>query len=207
MLTIIPMESASFIEEREIIDLGMTRMRGLHNAENVMAAVAACHSIGVPFTDAAEALLGFTPPQHRCEWICSIEGVEYLNDSKATNLHALDSALRSQTKPVVLIAGGKEKGLVYEELLERLEQKVQVSIVYGEIAGKLCELFSSVIPTHRVETLDEAVPLAHSLAKAGELVLLSPGTSSFDQFVGYEARGDHFRALVEALKESEKNPK
>jgi UDP-N-acetylmuramoylalanine--D-glutamate ligase len=183
-----------------VIDLADTRMRGLHNAENVMAAVAATHSLGVKFHDAAEALLGFAPPLHRCELIRTLDGVEYLNDSKATNLHALDSALRSQTRPVVLLAGGKEKGLEYDELLERLEEKVHSAIVFGEISPKLETLFSKVVPTASVETLDEAVALSQKHAHVGDVVLLSPGTSSFDQFPGYEARGDHFRELVLALK-------
>ncbi|MGJ8671379.1 UDP-N-acetylmuramoyl-L-alanine--D-glutamate ligase [Rubritalea sp.] len=184
----------------QIFDLSQTRMRGLHNAENVMAAVAATHSLGVRFSKAEEALAGFAPPLHRCELIRTLDGVEYLNDSKATNLHALDSALRSQTRPVVLIAGGKEKGLVYDELLVRLEEKVHSAIVFGEISSALEQLFSKVVPTTCVETLDEAVALAQKYAYAGDVVLLSPGTSSFDQFSGYEARGDHFRKLVHALK-------
>ncbi|MFC5050210.1 UDP-N-acetylmuramoyl-L-alanine--D-glutamate ligase [Rubritalea spongiae] len=183
-----------------IFGLSNTRMRGLHNAENVMAAVAATHSLSVSYAQAEEALLGFAPPLHRCELIRTLDGVEYLNDSKATNLHALDSALRSQTRPVVLIAGGKEKGLVYDELLERLEEKVHSAIVYGEIGAALELLFSKVVPTACVNSLDEAVALSQQYAHAGDVVLLSPGTSSFDQFSGYEARGDHFRELVLALK-------
>lgn len=186
--------------DQVIIDLQRTRMRGLHNAENVMAAVAACHSLGVQFAVAAQSLEGFAPPLHRCELIRTLDGIEYLNDSKATNLHALDSALRSQTKPIVLIAGGKEKGLVYEELLERLKEKVRAAIVFGEIAPSLERLFSQVVTTSGVETLDQAVALSQDYAHSGDVVLLSPGTSSFDQFSGYEARGDQFRKLVLALK-------
>ena len=90
-----------------------TSLRGLHNAENTMAALAACQTFGISAAAMREALHGYAPPPHRCELIRTLDGVEYLNDSKATNLHALESALRSQTRPVVLIAGGKEKGLDY----------------------------------------------------------------------------------------------
>ena len=183
-----------------VLDIQSTRMRGLHNAENVMVALAACRALGVSFETSAEALKGFSPPLHRCELIRTLDGVEYLNDSKATNLHALDSALRSQSRPVVLIAGGKEKGLDYDELLTRLEEKAHSAIVFGEIAGALKETFSKAVPTEIVETLDEAVKLAQKSAKFGDVVLLSPGTSSFDQFAGYEARGDHFRELVHKLR-------
>lgn len=179
-----------------VLDIKSIRMRGLHNAENVMVALAAGRALGVDFAVAAEALKGFSPPLHRCELIRTLDGVEYLNDSKATNLHALDSALRSQSRPVVLIAGGKQKGLNYDELLTRLKEKVTIAIVFGEIADQLLQTFSKAVPTERVETLDEAVTLAQKAARFGEVVLLSPGTSSFDQFSGYEQRGDHFRELV-----------
>lgn len=186
--------------ETRVLDLSSTRMRGLHNAENVMSAVAACHALGVSYQVAEEALRGFAPPLHRCELIRTLDGVEYLNDSKATNLHALDSALRSQTRPVILIAGGKEKGLDYDELLIRLQEKVASAIVYGEIGQKLESLFSTVIPTVSVTSLAEAVSISQTHANPGDVILLSPGTSSFDQFAGYEARGDHFRELVHKLK-------
>lgn len=183
-----------------ILDIHSTRMRGLHNAENVMVALAAARALGIGFAIAAEALKGFSPPLHRCELIRTLDGVEYLNDSKATNLHALDSALRSQSRPVVLIAGGKQKGLDYDELLTRLQEKVQTAIVFGEIAEPLQKTFSQAVTTVRVVTLDDAVKLAQKSAKLGDVVLLSPGTSSFDQYSGYEARGDHFRELVLSLR-------
>lgn len=185
--------------EQVVIDMQSTKLRGTHNAENVMAAMAACQFLGVESEVAAVALEDYAPPQHRCEWIRTLDGVEYLNDSKATNLHALDSALRSQTRPVVLLAGGKEKGLEYGDLLGRLEQKVRTVIVFGEIGPSLTGIFSEVVPCECVETLSEAVALAQQNAKDGDVVLLSPGTSSFDQFRGYEARGDAFRSLVQDL--------
>ena len=193
-------ENQIYFSGQPVLDLSVTHMRGLHNAENVMSAVAACHALGVSYEIATDALRGFAPPMHRCELIRTLDGVEYLNDSKATNLHALDSALRSQSRPVVLLAGGKEKGLEYEELLARLEEKVHSAIVFGEIAQPLASIFSKVVPTEVVSTLDEAVVLAQKHAHLGDAVLLSPGTSSFDQFSGYEARGDHFRMLVNNLK-------
>ncbi len=192
--------SVIFNGSERVLDLESTRMRGLHNAENVMSAVAACHALGISHSVAESALQGFAPPMHRCELIRTLDEVEYLNDSKATNLHALDCALRSQTRPVVLIAGGKEKGLEYDELLSRLEEKVNSAIVFGEIAQSLKATFSKAVPTSVVETLDQAVALAQKSAVRGDVVLLSPGTSSFDQFPSYEARGDHFRKLVQKLK-------
>jgi len=183
-----------------VIDLMQTRMRGLHNAENVMAAAAAAVALGVTHDQVLGALQGFAPPLHRCELIRTLDGVEYINDSKATNLHALDSALRSQFRPVVLIAGGKEKGLDYAPLLGRLKEKVHDVIVFGEICNALHDVFSESVPTHQVATLEEAVKLSQQLSSHGDTVLFSPGTSSFDMFAGYEARGDAFRTAVQALK-------
>ncbi|MFT5905158.1 MAG: UDP-N-acetylmuramoylalanine--D-glutamate ligase [Cryomorphaceae bacterium] len=185
---------------KPLLDLSHTRLRGLHNAENAMAAIGACLKMGVAEEMIAPALAGFAPPMHRCELIRTLDGVEYLNDSKATNLHALDSALRSQSRPVVLIAGGKEKGLDYKDLLPRLKLHVHHAIVFGEISDQLKKLFSQVVETHLVATLTEAVQLSTKLAKHGDAVLLSPGTSSFDQFKGYEHRGDVFREAVLKLK-------
>lgn len=188
------------VDHSAVVDMRVTRMHGLHNAENAMAAIAACHCLGVSYEVISDAMHGFAPPLHRCELVRTLDGVEYLNDSKATNLHALDSALRSQSRPVVLIAGGKQKGLDYSEVLPRLEKHAHAAIVFGEIGASLHGLFSKVIPCHLTHTLGEAVLWAQQLAKHGDVVLFSPGTSSFDQYSGYEARGDHFRTLVHELK-------
>jgi UDP-N-acetylmuramoylalanine--D-glutamate ligase len=146
-----------------------------------------------------ESLHGYAPPPHRCELIRTLDGVEYLNDSKATNLHALESALRSQTRQVVLIAGGKEKGLDYTPVIPLLRAKVIAAVTFGQIARPLAGLFSEAVPTQAVQTLADAVAAARELAPRGSTVLLSPGTSSFDQFSGYEQRGNTFRDLVHQL--------
>lgn len=177
-----------------------TSLRGLHNSENVMAAMAAGWALGVPVDNMREALHGYVPPPHRCELIRTLDGVEYLNDSKATNLHALESALRSQTRPVVLIAGGKEKGLDYSPVVPLLREKALAAVTFGQIARPLAEMFSHAVPAESVITLADAVNAARSLAPRGSTVLLSPGTSSFDQFSGYEQRGNAFRDLVHQLR-------
>ena len=177
-----------------------THLRGLHNAENTMAAFAACDSFGISPHLMREALQGYVPPPHRCELIRTLDGVEYLNDSKATNLHALESALRSQTRPLVLIAGGKDKKLDYASLLPLLTEKALAVVTFGQIARPLAALFSTVVPCESVSTLADAVATARSLAPGGSTVLLSPGTSSFDQFTGYEQRGNVFRDLVHQLR-------
>ena len=124
------------------------------------------------------------------------------DSSKATNLHALDSALRSQGRPIVLIAGGKQKGLDYSDLLRRLKETTKAVVVLGEIASELKNTFAplaDIVPVTEVETLEEAVNEARALATSGDTVLFSPGTSSFDMFAGYEQRGDCFRAIANNL--------
>ena len=177
-----------------------TSLRGLHNAENTMAACAACHSLGISPQVIREALHGYAPPPHRCELIRTLDGVEYLNDSKATNLHALESALRSQHRPVVLIAGGKDKGLDYAPVLPLLTEKALAVVTFGQIARPLAALFSPVVNCEAVSSLADAVATARGLAPRGSTVLMSPGTSSFDQFSGYEQRGNAFRDLVHQLR-------
>ncbi len=177
-----------------------TSLRGLHNAENTMAALAACQSLGLSAPMMREALHGYAPPPHRCELIRTLDGVEYLNDSKATNLHALESALRSQTRPVVLIAGGKEKGLDYASVVPLLAEKALAAVTFGQIARPLADLFANAVSCQAVSTLTDAVKAARSLAPRGSTILLSPGTSSFDQFSGYEQRGNAFRDLVHQLR-------
>lgn len=177
-----------------------TGLRGLHNAENMMAALAACQVLDISALTMREALHGYAPPPHRCELIRTLDGVEYLNDSKATNLHALESALRSQTRPVVLIAGGKEKGLDYTSVVPLLTAKALAVVTFGQIARPLADLFSQAVACESVSDLSAAVATARSLAPRGSTVLLSPGTSSFDQFTGYEQRGNAFRDLVHQLR-------
>jgi len=183
--------------KNQFIALSDTRLRGAHNAEDLMAACAVVDGLTPEL--ARSALKDYRPPAHRCELVGILDGVEYLNDSKATNLHALESALRSQTRPTVLLAGGKEKGLDYRPLAPLLSEKVIQLVSFGEIGPALSQVFSEILPCQSVATLREAVKAAQKSAPRGSTILLSPGTSSFDQFQGYEERGEAFRSLVIAL--------
>lgn len=176
-----------------------SHLRGKHNAENAMAAIAACLSLGVSKETIVLAFDGYAPPRHRCELVRTLDGVEWLNDSKATNLHALESALRSQTRPVVLIVGGKDKGLDYRPVLPLLSDKARAAVTFGQISGPLAELLSHAVLVEPVITLGEAVDAARRHCERGGTVLFSPGTSSFDQFSGYEERGDTYCQLVHKL--------
>ena len=172
-------------------------LRGLHNIENVMAACAVVENLTPEL--AQSALRQYRPPSHRCELVGESGGVEYINDSKATNIHALESALRSQTRPTILIAGGKQKGLDYQSLIPLVQDRTKQMVCFGEIGPELAKTFQRSIRCETVETLDEAVSLAAKSATPGDTVLFSPGTSSFDQFRGYEARGNAFKMAVQKL--------
>jgi UDP-N-acetylmuramoylalanine--D-glutamate ligase len=144
-------------------------------------------------------LCAYEPRPHRCEFVRQIEGVDYVNDSKATNLDALEKALLAQSKPVILIAGGKDKGFSFEPLRRLVQGKVRSTILIGEMAERIARDWSGALKTELASSLADAVERAHAAAKPGEVVLFSPGTSSFDMFRSYADRGDQFRALVQAL--------
>ncbi|NNE93325.1 MAG: UDP-N-acetylmuramoyl-L-alanine--D-glutamate ligase [Verrucomicrobiales bacterium] len=183
-----------------VLDYRKTRLNGKHNAENVMAAMAATHSHGLEFNAMVETICGFQAPPHRCEVVCEVSSVTYVNDSKATNLHALESSLRGQEEPVVLIVGGKDKGLDYSELSGLIPDAVTKVICIGEMATRIAEAWHGRADCKIADSLESAVALAASSAKPGQVVLFSPGTSSFDMFSGYEERGEVFRKAVYDLK-------
>ncbi len=181
---------------KALMSLRGTPMEQAHNAENCMAAILACRAVGLSDEEIAEGIHSFSPPGHRCETVAEIDGVLWLNDSKSTNLHSTEAAVRSQTRPVILLAGGKDKGLDYSAINPLLQQKAKLCISFGQIAGQLEQTFAPVCRTVRVETVEEAVAAAAAEAERGDVVLFSPGTSSFDQFTGYVQRGQCFRSAV-----------
>ncbi len=182
------------------VDLTRTRLRGLHNTENVMAACAAIDCLGLRWTAPPEELLAdYHPPSHRCELIRDLDGVGYINDSKSTNLHSLETALSAFEQPLILIVGGKDKGLDYSEVKRKLAGNIKLCLTIGEIGRDLAEQFTSEVQTQYCPTLEEAVQQAHAAAETGDYVLFSPGTSSFDMYASYVERGEVFRSLVNTL--------
>ena len=175
------------------------RLRGRHNMENILAALAAGRAFGLEFDGMMKTLESYEPPRHRCELVRTLDDREYINDSKATNLHALESCLRSQDRPIVLIAGGKEKGLDYTPLAATLTGRVHAMVLIGEIAPSLHQSFSPQLPCHMAKDMAEAVSLARAASRPGDAIILSPGTSSFDMYTGYGQRGDVFCEAVRNL--------
>jgi UDP-N-acetylmuramoylalanine--D-glutamate ligase len=182
-----------------VLRLSDTKLRGSHNIENLMATLAVGLTRGLSFEQMVPPLCAYDPRPHRCEFVRQIDGVDYINDSKATNLAAVEKALLSQTKPVVLIAGGKDKGFDFDTLRPLVGEKVRATILIGEMADRICRDWSQVVQCEIAHSLADAVERAHRTARSGETVLFSPGTSSFDMFKSYADRGDQFRALVHAL--------
>lgn len=182
-----------------VADFSRTRLRGRHNAENLMAAMAAGHLLGIPWETMAEAAREYRAPRHRCELVAVVDGREFINDSKATNLHALESCLRSLSEPVVLIAGGKNKGLDFSPLRDSIARMTTHVIAIGQLRDHLQEVWGKVTQVETCDTLEMAVHKGYELSVPGQIVLLSPGTSSFDMFSGYEERGEVFTRAVQRL--------
>ncbi|HWL51986.1 MAG TPA: UDP-N-acetylmuramoyl-L-alanine--D-glutamate ligase [Chthoniobacteraceae bacterium] len=182
-----------------VLRLADTRLRGLHQVENLMAALAVGAVRGLDFAQMSEALASYAPLPHRTEPVATVDGVEYVNDSKATNLDALEKALLSETRGVVLIAGGKDKGFSYDPLTPLVAEKVRRVVLIGEMAGPIARSWGDKVPCETAASLKEAVEKARREARSGEVVLFSPGTSSYDMFSSYVDRGNQFRRCVEAL--------
>jgi UDP-N-acetylmuramoylalanine--D-glutamate ligase len=192
-------EGAIVYQNKPVLRLTETKLRGLHNIENMMAALATGMARGLPFEKLVPPLQSYEPQPHRCEFVRQVNGVDYVNDSKATNLDAVEKALRAQSKPVILIAGGKDKGFSFEPLRALVQEKVKSSVLIGEMAERIARDWKGAVRTELATSLADAVERARAAAKSGEVVLFSPGTSSFDMFKSYADRGDQFRALVQSL--------
>lgn len=180
-------------------DASSIRLRGKHNMENILATLASGWILGIGFAPMLKAIEAYEPPAHRCELVRELNDVEFINDSKATNLHALESCVRSLERPIVLIMGGKEKGLDYTQLRQAIPGKVKSIVTIGEIGSKLFQQFRDLVPCQQAPDMITAVELAAQQAEAGDAVVLSPGTSSFDMYSGYAERGEYFRTAVMAL--------
>jgi UDP-N-acetylmuramoylalanine--D-glutamate ligase len=174
---------------------------GVHNRENAAAATAAARATGLGDDEIAAALRSFPGVPHRLELVAEIDGVRFVNDSKATNTAAARRALTAFDAPLHLILGGSLKGERFDEFAQDVARSdVVVAYVIGEAAGPLAEdLASAGVPFRLSTTLERAVAEAAAAAQPGEVVLLSPACASYDQFEDFEHRGEEFRRLVENL--------
>jgi UDP-N-acetylmuramoylalanine--D-glutamate ligase len=205
--TIIP-KKVAVSAESELMNFGSfsinqsdTTLKGPHNIINTMSAVSAALFAGVSETDIRAALKTFKNAPHRLESVATIRGVEFVNDSKATNVDSVIYALGSYNQPLVWIAGGIDKGNDYNLIKEQVQKKVKTLICLGKDNEKLKGFFGPIVnEIYETQTVKELVRLALKAAKEGDVVLLSPACASFDLFKNYEDRGDQFRAAVLELK-------
>lgn len=186
-----------------LLNISSMKLVGIHNAENVMAAIAISEAVGVPSDLYVEVIKGFDAIEHRIEYVDTIDGVIYYNDSKGTNTDASKKALEAMERKTVLIAGGYDKGSEYDDWVEAFGDKIKCLVLLGATKEKIADTakkhgFTNII---MVESLKEAVRKAAENAKAGETVLLSPACASWDMFKSYEERGRLFKDFVRALKE------
>lgn len=188
-----------------LLDLQKIQLRGPHNAANLMAAFGAGIALGADTARMAAAVGDYTPPAHRCELIGTRGGVRWINDSKATNLDAMEQAIRSVEGSLILIAGGKDKGFEFAPIAPLVRERVALAILIGEMRHRIARDWQGV-PTIMAESLEEAVSTAAAKAAPGSSVLFSPGTSSFDMFRDYIRRGEAFRSVVQALPDKRQSP-
>lgn len=189
----------SLKEELTIPD-GLIKLKGLHNVENVMASTIAALELGVNPEVIIEELKHFEGLHHRLELIEIINGISFYNDSKGTNVGAVERALASFQVPVVLILGGRDKGGGYDFLHKQVRRIVKHVIALGEAKDNIYNDLSPIISVETVNSLEEAVVKAYEKAENGEVVLFSPACSSFDMFKSYAERGDKFISIVRKLK-------
>lgn len=183
---------------RALCPLSAIRLRGGHNVLNVLAAAALAEVVGVPDEAIVEGIRTFAGVPHRLETVRELDGVKYINDSIATAPERALAALAAYDEPIILLAGGRDKDMVWDEWARHVAQRVKRVILFGELAEPLAARLSGVAVS-RVDTLAEAVYSAQAEAVAGDIVLLSPGGTSFDSYADFAERGEHFRLLVTDL--------
>ena len=186
-----------------LLPVSKLRLHGDHNISNCLAALALGSAAGLPMDSMLHTLRNFPGLPHRCQWVASINGVEWYNDSKGTNVGASCAAVKglSNTGPVVLIAGGLGKGADFKPLAENCRDYLRAAVLIGTDAGAIGTVLEANIPVYYATSMDAAVMTAGRIAGRGDVVLLSPACASFDMFIDYQDRGTAFMEAVSRLKE------
>jgi UDP-N-acetylmuramoylalanine--D-glutamate ligase len=189
----------NFAGAEEKYPLGMIKIPGLHNVENVMAAVLAARFCGCDQNSIIEAIGNFHGLSHRIEFAGEKKGIRFYDDSKGTNVGSVVRALDTFSEPVILLLGGRDKDGDFETLQNLLAKKAKRVILFGEARDRIGSLIGDVVPAEKKTTLGEAITSAYRNALSGDVVLLSPGCASFDEFRNYKERGNYFKKVVENL--------
>lgn len=187
--------------EEKLIPVDQLYIKGEHNIANAMAAMALAEAMNCPKEAMLTALRTYAGLQHRCQWIAEHENVQWFNDSKGTNVGATCAAIKglSENENLILIAGGDGKGAEFSEMEDVAEGRLKAAIVLGKDGPEIGQVLSRVIPVHAVDDMAMAVKTAARIAKAGDIVLLSPACASLDMYKNYQARGDAFMAAVKSV--------
>jgi len=186
-------------ENRETYPVGMIRIPGTHNVENVMASILACRACGCPREGVIEAVSAFRGIAHRIEFAGEKNGVAFYDDSKGTNVGAVARALETFSRPVILLLGGRDKGGDFDSLAVFIRKGVKKVVLFGEAREALRRIIGGIAKTSLAPTLGKAVEKAYADAAPGDVILLSPGCASFDEFKDYKERGDFFKGMVRKI--------
>jgi UDP-N-acetylmuramoylalanine--D-glutamate ligase len=187
-------------EERVTMSIYDFALKGKHNAYNTMAASIAATTLGIRKEKIREAVSNFHNLEHRMEFVATVKGVDFINDSKATNVNSTWYALESMQKPTILILGGVDKGNDYSLIAELVKEKVKAIVCLGVDNKKIVDYFKEFVPIIlEVDNANNAVLESFQLAAKGDVVLLSPACASFDLFKNYEDRGVQFKIAVKEL--------
>ena len=195
-------DSDIYIENNKIvfnkfsINLSEIFVKGVHNYENIMSAILMANAFDISFEIIKDTVINFSGVEHRLEFIKKIDGVSYYNDSKATNPDSVVSAINSFDTPIIWLAGGRSKKTPFNEVLKLVKTKVKYAIFFGESKEEFADTFKNIIDFDITETLESAILKAKEISKNGDIIVLSPGCTSFDAYTSYEKRGKHFKELV-----------
>ena len=181
-----------YLKDEMLFEEKEFKIVGDYNLSNAMVASCMAYKLGVSIENIRKTIREFQPVEHRLEYIGEKNGVRFYNDSKATNTHAVTAALSSFEKNIILLAGGHDKGISFDDL-KQFDERVKYCVAFGETKEKFKEIFQHVITQ---ETMKEALDEAIRLSQEGDVILLSPACSSYDQFPNYEVRGRMFKDMV-----------
>ena len=184
------------IDQTKIVDIDDLTLKGHHNLSNILAAISAAKILKVSNKVIREALINFNGIEHRLEKVSIIKGVAYYNDSKATNIESVIAAIKSFNRPIILILGGQDKNTDFNTLKPFLDKKIKQVVSYGSASNKISTALRDAVALNAVFSLRDAVEECKKSAVSGDVVLLSPGCASFDQFDNFEHRGNEFKRII-----------
>ena len=186
--------------DKALVDISKMKLQGEHNLDNALAAVAAALSLKISMPTVEKTLTRFRTLEHRIEPLGEIGGIRFVNDSKSTTLASTRAAILALPKPLILIAGGRDKGSPFEEIESLITERVKTTVLYGESRDKISASWKTYKRVESEQDFRRAVRLAFERAQKGDTILLSPMCTSFDQFSSYEHRGETFKKMFKELK-------